>query len=164
MLSHFSHIPLFAAQWTIACQAPLSMGFFRQEYWNGLPCPPPGDHPDPRIEPVFPASPALHVSSLLLTHQGSPIYYLTLIKIWSIFFPPMEFQGHWEDKACLRQIYCIECNSWDGEHLAKISCPDYVPSSGRGHMPQTQLHLFLLTSLTWKIVLSLILLISVGYL
>ena len=81
MLSYFSHILFFAAQWTVACQSPLSMGFFRQEYWNGLPCPPPGDHPDPGIEPVSPASPALHVSSLLLTHQGSPIYYLKFIKI-----------------------------------------------------------------------------------
>ena len=36
-------------------QAPLSMGFSRPVYWSGLPCPPPGDLPDPRIEPVFPA-------------------------------------------------------------------------------------------------------------
>ena len=45
--------------WTVACQAPLSMGFFsRQEYWSGLPCPPPGDLPDPRIEPLSLMSPA----------------------------------------------------------------------------------------------------------
>ena len=37
--------------WTVACQAPLSMGFSRQEYWRGLPCPPPGDLPDPGIKP-----------------------------------------------------------------------------------------------------------------
>ena len=49
--------------------APLSMGFSRQEYWGGLPCPPPGDPPDPGIEPK---SPALQVDSLLLSHQGSP--------------------------------------------------------------------------------------------
>ena len=45
--------------WTVACQAPLSMGFSRQEYWNGLPCPSPEDLPDPGIEtasPVFSAS------------------------------------------------------------------------------------------------------------
>ena len=36
----------FATPWTVACQAPLSMGFFRQEYWSGLPCHPPGDLPD----------------------------------------------------------------------------------------------------------------------
>ena len=45
--------------WTIACQAPLSTGFSRQEYWNGLPCPPPGDLPDPGIELVSLTSPAL---------------------------------------------------------------------------------------------------------
>ena len=55
----FSHVWLCATLWTVACQAPLSMGFCRQEYWNGLPCPPPGDRPDPRIEPMSLMSPAL---------------------------------------------------------------------------------------------------------
>ena len=47
------------------------MEFFRQEYWNGLPCPPPGDLPDPGIEPVSPVAPALQVDSLPLSHQRS---------------------------------------------------------------------------------------------
>ena len=47
--------------WTAACQVPLFMGFFRQEYWNGLPCPPPGDLPPSGIEP---RSPTLQVDSL----------------------------------------------------------------------------------------------------
>ena len=64
-----SHILLFATPWTVAHQAPLSMGFSRQESWSGLPCPPPGDLPDPGIEPE---SPALQVDSLPLSHQGSP--------------------------------------------------------------------------------------------
>ena len=59
MLSCFSHVQLFVIPWTEACQAPLSMGFSRQEYWSGLPCPPPGDLPDPGIEPVSVMSPAL---------------------------------------------------------------------------------------------------------
>ena len=46
---------LFATSWTVAHQAPPSMGFSRQEYWSGLPCPPPGDLPDPGIKPVSPA-------------------------------------------------------------------------------------------------------------
>ena len=46
-----SHVRLFATPWTVAHQAPLSMGFSRQEYWSGLPCPP-GDFPDPGIEPT----------------------------------------------------------------------------------------------------------------
>ena len=53
---------------TVAHQAPLSMGFSRQEYWNGLPCPPLGDLPDPGIEPT---SPAWQADSLPLSHLGS---------------------------------------------------------------------------------------------
>jgi len=49
MLSRFSHV-LFATLWSIACQALLSMGFSRQEYWSGLPCPPPRDLRDPGIK------------------------------------------------------------------------------------------------------------------
>ena len=56
VLSRFSPIWLFANLWTIVQQAPLSMGFSRQEYWSGLPCPPPGSLPDP-IKPVSRVSP-----------------------------------------------------------------------------------------------------------
>ena len=60
-------------------QALLSLGFPRQEYWSGLPSPPPGDLPDPGIEPTFPASPALQADSLPLSHWGSlPHLVLTL--------------------------------------------------------------------------------------
>jgi len=58
--------------WTIACQAPLSMGFSRQEYWSFFPRPPPGDLADPGVEPTSPKSPALQVDSLPLSHKGSP--------------------------------------------------------------------------------------------
>ena len=54
MLSHFSHVQLFAMPWTVARQTPLSMGFSRQVYWSGLPCPPPGNLPNPGIEPRSP--------------------------------------------------------------------------------------------------------------
>ena len=46
-----SRIRLFAILWTVAYQSPQLMGFFRQEYWSGLPCPSPGDLPDPGTEP-----------------------------------------------------------------------------------------------------------------
>ena len=52
MLSHFSRVRLFATPWTVACQAPLSMDFSRQEYCSGLPFPTPGDLPKAGIEPV----------------------------------------------------------------------------------------------------------------
>ena len=59
VLSRFSHVHLFVTLWTIAHQTPLSRGFSRQEYWGGLPWPPPGDLPNPRIEPASLMSPAL---------------------------------------------------------------------------------------------------------
>ena len=61
--------------WTVASQAPLSMGLPWQEYWSGLPFPPPGDLPDPGIESVSPASPAFQADSLLLNHQGLGHFY-----------------------------------------------------------------------------------------
>ena len=58
----------FATPWIVACQVPLSMGFPRQEYQNGLPFPSPGDLSDPGIEPTFPA---LQADSLPPRHVGS---------------------------------------------------------------------------------------------
>ena len=58
LLSHFSQVGLFATPWTVACQAPLSMGFPRQEYWSGLSCSPLEDLTDSGIEPVSLMSPA----------------------------------------------------------------------------------------------------------
>ena len=54
-----SHVQLFETPWTVACQAPLSREFSRQEYWIGLPFPSPGNLPNPDIEPASLASPAL---------------------------------------------------------------------------------------------------------
>ena len=61
MLSRFNCVQLYVTLWYVACQAPLSMGFSRQEYQSGLPCPLPGDLPHPGIEP---RSPALQADSL----------------------------------------------------------------------------------------------------
>ena len=69
VLSPFSCVRLLETPLTAACKAPLSMGFSRQEYWSGLPCAPPGDLPNPGIEP---AAPALQVDSLLLSPWVSP--------------------------------------------------------------------------------------------
>ena len=59
MLSPFSRGQLCVTLWAVACQAPLSMGFSRQEYWSELLCPPPGDLPHPGIEPMSLRFPAL---------------------------------------------------------------------------------------------------------
>ena len=54
-----NQVQLFATSWAVARQAPLSMGFPRQECWSGMPFPPPGDLPNPGIEPESPVAPAL---------------------------------------------------------------------------------------------------------
>ena len=64
MVQLLSHVLLFAILWTAHLQAPLSTGFFRQEYWSGLSFPPPGDLPDPGIKPASPVSPALQADAL----------------------------------------------------------------------------------------------------
>ena len=69
----------FATPWTAARQAPLSMGFPRQEYQSGLSCPPSGDLLDPGIEPV---SPALQVGSLLLSHLEGPYHISTIANFY----------------------------------------------------------------------------------
>ena len=71
VLSHFNHVQLFATLWTVACQAPLFIGFFRQENWSGFPRSPPRDLPDPGMEPTSPTALALQEDSLLLP-PGKP--------------------------------------------------------------------------------------------
>ena len=74
-----SHVQLFVTLWTVALQAPLSMGFSRQEHWSGLSCPLPGDLPNPGIEP---RSPVLQPDSLLSEPPGMPhgrCIYLNII-------------------------------------------------------------------------------------
>ena len=70
MLRCFSRVQLFVTPCTVSCQAPLSMGFFRQEYWNGLPFPSPGDLPDPWIET---GSPTLQADSLQSEPPGDRV-------------------------------------------------------------------------------------------
>ena len=71
MLSYFSRVQLFATLQNVARLAPLSMGFSRQEYWSGLPCPPPGDLPDSGIEPTSPVSYSFRLLRLLHWQVGS---------------------------------------------------------------------------------------------
>ena len=64
-----SHVQLFVTPWTVTYQAPPSLGFFRQEYWSGLPFPSPGDLPDPGIKP---RSLALQADTLTSEPPGKP--------------------------------------------------------------------------------------------
>ena len=85
-------VQLFATPWTIAHQAPLSMGYSRQEYWSGLPFPPPRDLPGPRTEPSSPVSPALAGRFFTTEQPGKPHLSLDKAQIvtpnmWSLVFP-----------------------------------------------------------------------------
>ena len=73
-----SCVRLFGTLWTVACQAPLSMGFSRQEYWSELPFPSPGDLANPGIEPTSLASPALAGRFFTTASPGKP--YLSLLR------------------------------------------------------------------------------------
>ena len=68
-----SRVRLFATPWTVTRQAPLPMGFSRQEYWNGLPFPSPGDLPDPGIDPGSAATPAWRAGSFPTEPRGEPV-------------------------------------------------------------------------------------------
>ena len=92
VLNHFSWAQLFAILWTVACQASLSIRFSRQEYWCGLPCPPPGGAlPDSGTKL---ASPTLQADSLPLSHWRSPkcsvlfMKRIMLVSLISTNFPP----------------------------------------------------------------------------
>ena len=77
VLSRFSRVVFFATPWTTACQAPLSMGFYWQEFWSGFLCPPAGDLPDPGVEPASPLSSALQADSLPTEPPGKPTHHIS---------------------------------------------------------------------------------------
>ena len=89
-----SRVWLFATPWTIAHQAPLSMGFSRQEYWSGLPFPSPGDLPDPGIEP---RPRALQADTLTSEPPGKPLSWLTPL----IFFLSLQLYFHGPPKRSM---------------------------------------------------------------
>ena len=86
VLSHFSCFQLFATPWTRACQAPLSMEFFWQQYWSGLPFSTPRDLPDPGTEPGSLVPPAWQEDSFLLSHWGSPNLQSARQQSYSLLF------------------------------------------------------------------------------
>ena len=100
VLSCFSHVQLFAIPWTVAHQAPLSMGVSRQEYWSGLPFPLPGDLPNPGTELASLLSPALagRFFTVSTTHNRGLKY-----KLMSL--PLRNFKN--EQKLIKRSSFCI---------------------------------------------------------
>ena len=97
VLSRFSQIQFFVTIWVVAHQAPLSMGFCRQEHWSELPCPPPGDLPDPGIKPASPAPPASQADSLHRATAEAP-------KLWCD--PVIPLLGMYPEKTVIEKDKC----------------------------------------------------------
>ena len=107
VLSHFSHAWLFVTLWSVACQAPLSTEFSRQEYWSRLPCPPPRDFSDPGIEPESLMSPSL--AGRFFTTSATWEAPLTL-KRCAFSVPVEDFQ-----LVLLFVSYCLHFLTWRTE-------------------------------------------------
>ena len=90
-MKSLSRVRLFATPWTVAYQAPHSMGFSRQEYWSGLPFPSPGDFPDPGIEP---GSPAFQADALASEPPRKPL--ACVVFIWILKFVAQCLLSVWE--------------------------------------------------------------------
>ena len=103
-----SRVALLATLWTVASQAPLFMGFFRQEFWSGLPFPPPGDLPDPGKEPVSPASPTLAGRFLITVPSGQPENSHLCNHKMKYIFPQKRSQ---KEKQML-VFYWLCCTGW----------------------------------------------------
>ena len=117
-----SHVRLFVNTWTVACQAPLSLGFCSQVYWSGLPFPSPGNLPNPRIKPW---SPALQADSLLTELQGKPKHiHTTIYKIDKQLRPNIQHIC-----VCIRVCVCIKLNHFalhlKLKQLCKLTLPQF---------------------------------------
>ena len=134
------HVQLFEIPWTIVCQAPLSMGLSRQEYWSGLSCPPPGGLPNPGIKPMLPMTPALQVDSLPLepsrrlqglkkgdqTVPGYLIIYRLSWHRWHLLgLHPADSKVSWADAVlgCPSRTDTWQSGWGGGEHLLTKKLP-----------------------------------------
>ena len=119
MLSRFSCVLLFAALGTVACQAPLSMGFSRQEYWSELPYPPPGDLPNPGIKATSLMFSALPGGFLPGAPPEKPCPRNSLVQFSSVQFLSRVwlFVTPW---IATRQASLSITNSWSSPKLMSI--------------------------------------------
>ena len=119
-MKSISRIWLFATPWTVARQAPLSMGFSRQEYWSGLPFPFPfpGDLPNPGIKPK---SPALQADALISEPPGKPH-----IVSWEVVKPHRRFKVTWKDRNEVTLCLCpllmhVQHNDYTTEQCKSVN-------------------------------------------
>ena len=116
-----SRVRLFATRWTVARQAPLSMGSSRQDYWSGLPCPPPGDLPHPGIKPTSPTLQAHSLSSESpgkSSQSGSPLTlpgHLLHLTLFLLHHSASEL------RLCPGHIFCQSCTP--GPRLIHLGHP-----------------------------------------
>ena len=104
---HFSRVQVFVTPWTIARQAPVSMEFSRQEYWSGLPCPAPGDLPNPGTKPTSLTSPAL---------AGG---FFTIWATWeALDFVKCFFCVNWDDRILL---FCFVNVAYDTDRFSILN-------------------------------------------
>ena len=121
-----------ATPWTVANQAPLSMEFFRQEYWIGLPFPSPGDLPDPGIKP---RSPALHADALLSEPPGKPLPRLQLVKyvrLHTLLRIHQCSSSHWQWKWSVTCSLVSDSLRSQGLKPARLLCPWNFPGKNTG--------------------------------
>ena len=116
---------LFATPWTVACQAPRSMEFSRQEYWSGLPYPSPGDLPNLGIKPGSPASPALVGRFFNTELSVKPCACQNLVVSFASNFifqsrPSCEFQMHIQLPAC----FTLGANERSDSACSQSDCQD----------------------------------------
>ena len=112
MLSCFSRVQLLATPWIVAHQAPLSMGFSRQQYWSRLPCPSPGDLYNPGIEPASPVAPALAGRFLPLAPPAELNFKMETAQFlgscprnwWRL---PSRQGPEWQGEAHCAPLFCI---------------------------------------------------------
>ena len=107
MLSSFSLVWLVETLWTVAHQAPPSMGFSRQEYWSGLPWPPPGDLPDPGMEPM--SASISYIAGRFFTHWAS--WESQVSDEWGGLI--MHDKGKGGEKVIIRLISAPGCQDWE---------------------------------------------------
>ena len=147
-----ARVCLFATPWTVARQAPLCVGFPRQEYWSGLPCPPPGDLPCPGIEPEVLTSPAL-IGGFFTTRatweaQQLRIFLIKIVCYICIFKPETTSVSHLHEIASgscsslhlLLFSHLVISNSFQphGPHHTRLPCPSPSPRAFSNSLPLSQ--------------------------
>ena len=130
-----SPVWLFTASWTVACQTPLSMGFSRQEFWSGLPFPPPGDLLDPGIEPESLTSPALAGSFFTTSAAWEALC------VWLLFSCSVVSDSLWPHGLQRARLPCpsLSLRVCSNSHPLGWWCHPTIPSSAAPSPPALSL-------------------------